>query len=675
MKITSLLLLTASLLWAQGPADVQLKAAMHLEQVRGDLPAAIAAYRKIIAGSGQDRATTARAKLQLAICHERLGQAEARKLYEDLSRNYADQPSIAAEARRHLGRYGKPTAALALRKLDINSEQACFPWNVSLDGKWLGAVEYKTGNMALIDAQTGECRALTNWGTWNTKNGTVDQGAISRDGRWLASWHYDGASDGEIRIVGADGAGLRTIYTRRKANDWFEWGIPTDWSPDGKYILVQFEHGSQLQVGTNEFAAVSVADGSVRVLQTLPYSARYRPRFLYSPDGRHIAWDYPVTAGSSNSDLYLMPATGGPGTAIAASEGRETLAGWTASGDLVFFSDRSGRNALYRLKMREGKAAGQPEILRADIGEWAPIGITANGALFYRERLTHSDAFIAPANPGGGARPLLDRYPGAGSVAAWSQDGAWLAIHRLTPDRDRATFVIRNVASGKEREIVTPIRIMLNRRLLWSPNGRALLLMGASTQGDGLHRVDLADGAATILATGRDIEDFTPDGNLLVRMGTNRHMLLLEDRQTGQTRTLVRGTKVHRRIAISPDGKKLTYVENLCQIGAEPCPMFILDIASGAKRQIDSAFYNFGGADLTWSADGQRLLMTRSDKPRTEFGLHLLSLGEPQSPPVLIPGTIGVNNPAISPDGKSILWRKTRIEESAWAMENFLPAN
>ena len=47
----------------------------------------------------------------------------------------------------------------------------------------------------------------------------------------------------------------------------------------------------------------------------------------------------------------------------------------------------------------------------------------------------------------------------------------------------------------------------------------------------------------------------------------------------------------------------------------------------------------------------------------------------PQSAPIPILELIDVNNLAIHPDGKSILWRKTQTETSTWVMENFLPAN
>lgn len=677
MKRLIPLFLTALALAGQGSPEVQLKAAMNLEQVQGDLKGAIAAYRRIIAKNPKDRGVVAQAMFRMAQCHERLGQAEARKLYEDLAKNFGDQTAIAAQARQKLGRLERP--AMALRKLDLDNDMECYAWNVSTDGRLLGAVAYGNGNMAVIDARSGACRTLTNWGKWDTKDGQVDQGAISRDGKWLASWHYNGANDGEIRVVGTDGAGLRTIYVRRQSKDWFEWGMPTDWSPDGKEILVQFEHGTQLQIGTSEFAAVSVADGSVRVLKSLEYKTRYRPKFLYSPDGKYVAWDYPVTPGSVDSDLFVMPANGGTALRVASSEGNETLAGWTAAGDLLFLSSRTGISGLYRVAVREGKQAGEPELLRPDAGDWRPIGVSADGTFFYRERTVTSDAYVAET--GAGAKPalLLPRYPNSGGAAAWSADGKRVAVQRLTRDRkERTTFVVRTVPGGEEREIVSPITTREWSRLIWTADGTGLLTMATSSLGAGLFRIDAATGAAALIASGLDIMDYTPDARWILRVGDQRRSILLEDRQTGERRTVVGGQKIHRRIAISPDGKYISYVENLC--GGESnhaCPMYLVNLQSGEKRQVDAGFFNYTGADLAWRSDGKRLLYSRaatqSAFANRQRGLHLLDLENHQAKPEMISGTENAQNPSFSPDGKRILWHETQTKELTWAMSDFLP--
>ena len=76
---------------ATRPAEVQLKAALHKEQVEGDLKGAIEQYKKIAAQPGAGRATVATALLRMGQCYEKLGNAEARTAYERLVRDFADQ--------------------------------------------------------------------------------------------------------------------------------------------------------------------------------------------------------------------------------------------------------------------------------------------------------------------------------------------------------------------------------------------------------------------------------------------------------------------------------------------------------------------------------------------------------------------------------------------------------
>src|SRR5262245_16397296 len=87
----------------QSKADVALRAAMETETVKGDLKAAIEQYKKIAAGS--DRVIAARALLRMAECYQKLGDAEAQRVYERLVREFADQKEAVATARaRKIGR-------------------------------------------------------------------------------------------------------------------------------------------------------------------------------------------------------------------------------------------------------------------------------------------------------------------------------------------------------------------------------------------------------------------------------------------------------------------------------------------------------------------------------------------------------------------------------------------
>lgn len=288
----------------------------------------------------------------------------------------------------------------------------------------------------------------------------MDQEAISRDGKWLASWHYGAANDGEIRIVGTDGKGERSVYVRRKGEGWKEWGIPTDWSPDGKRILALMERirDPQSRQGTAEITVVDATTGAIQILKSFDYRVRHRPKVLFSPDGNWVAWDHTDATEGSETDLLIMPAGRGTDTRIAASPGRDTLVAWTPAGELLFAGNRNGRNGLYLVKVNGGKQSGEPREVRADVPEIQPIGLTAKGTLFYAEQVPSGNAMSADIDLSTGKAlsspaPLVERFPNSTLAAAWSPDGRYLAVRRLTPDRQRTTFLIRDSRDGSTREV------------------------------------------------------------------------------------------------------------------------------------------------------------------------------------------------------------------------------
>src|SRR5438093_13282798 len=84
--------------------EVALRAAMEKETVQGDLKGAIEQYKKI--AQSKDRSIAARAIVRMAECYQKLGDAEAQKLYERVLREYVDQKEPVALARARLGRAG-----------------------------------------------------------------------------------------------------------------------------------------------------------------------------------------------------------------------------------------------------------------------------------------------------------------------------------------------------------------------------------------------------------------------------------------------------------------------------------------------------------------------------------------------------------------------------------------
>ena len=98
----------------KGEVERMFKAAKNAELVDGDLKAAIERYDTIVAKySKSDRAASANALVLMAECYTKLGDAQARKIYERVVQDYSDQKEAAAVARARLGGANPPRPEVA----------------------------------------------------------------------------------------------------------------------------------------------------------------------------------------------------------------------------------------------------------------------------------------------------------------------------------------------------------------------------------------------------------------------------------------------------------------------------------------------------------------------------------------------------------------------------------
>src|SRR5262245_53701672 len=116
MRTVALLILTLAVAIAtpqkSDRADTQLQAAINKETVEGDLKSAIEIYKRV-AQSG-NRPVAAKALVRMGQCYEKLGNAEARKAYERVVRDFADQSeqARAAQTRLNATRAPKPSGLI-----------------------------------------------------------------------------------------------------------------------------------------------------------------------------------------------------------------------------------------------------------------------------------------------------------------------------------------------------------------------------------------------------------------------------------------------------------------------------------------------------------------------------------------------------------------------------------
>ena len=257
--------ITATMLvLAQAPRSIeaQFKAAQHKEEVEGDLKGAIEQYNLIARGS--DRVIGVKALLRVADCYRRLGDAEARAVYQRIIKEYGDQPQALLEARNRLAELGvKPAETdthVVVRQVWMGDE-VNVEGRPSVDGKLLTFIDWSTstGNVAIRDLITGKNRRLTNA---TLAYGYAFEPVISPDTRQVAYFWF-GDTMISLRTVPVDGGQPRVITQfSRQAVHYLHW------SPDGRKLAATV---GNIDDRTWRIALIDVAEGTVTTLKSMQW--------------------------------------------------------------------------------------------------------------------------------------------------------------------------------------------------------------------------------------------------------------------------------------------------------------------------------------------------------------------------------------------------------------------
>ncbi len=133
-RIALYLSMVMTMVAAETPQELFQKALVK-ERSEGKLAEAIQLYRRASEAAGKDRALAAKALVQLGQCYEKMGSTQARKQYDRVIRDYADQKDSVAMARARIGAIGTHETGTVLRKIwaDDNTDSGGRP---SPDGRF-----------------------------------------------------------------------------------------------------------------------------------------------------------------------------------------------------------------------------------------------------------------------------------------------------------------------------------------------------------------------------------------------------------------------------------------------------------------------------------------------------------------------------------------------------------
>ncbi|MCA1650748.1 MAG: hypothetical protein LC753_10880 [Acidobacteria bacterium] len=670
---------SSTLLLAQATrsSEAQFKAAQHEEEVVGDLKGAIELYRTI-AQSG-DRALAARALVRMAGCHQKLGNAEARTIYERVIRDFGDQKDAVAMARARLGGANSGARATGDRVVKAGADITWGDGRVSPDGRFISYTDWNlTGNLILHDLVVGTDRPLTGNKDWSV--GNAYSSTFSRDGRQVAyGWrtYSQPAFTNELRIMSVEGAGIpqpRRVY----ASDEIDFFNPTDWSPDDKSLAVLVTRKDQ----SGLIAIIGVQDGSFRGLKTVGW--RGPKKMFFSPDGRYLAYDLPANDAEAQRDVFIIAVDGSSETPAVQHPGDDVVMGWSLDGSrLLFASDRTNAVALWTQPVTDGKPRGAPALLKPDIGSVLSQGLTASGTLHIVRDASTLSLQVAPIDLEAGrllGPAVLENF--RSGRPDWSADGKQLAYKSTTANGLQAVS-IRSVESGRVREL-RPALLYINEPR-WLPDSRSLVVFGRDFKGHGaIYRIDAETGKASVIADADLCRvQVSPDGKKIyyevgrVTLGSGPQRLFEHHLSSGDTRELFTRPDGGGNVELSPDGRFLALV--VVDPKTKTTTLTVRPVAGGEPRALfhvnhPDRLEGYGG--MSWTPDSQAVIVVNATGDRFEpkdLWLVPVTGGKARKLDIDIRGwkALGIR---LQPDGKQIAFFTGQDLREVWALENVLQA-
>ncbi|UCE46496.1 MAG: PD40 domain-containing protein, partial [Phycisphaerales bacterium] len=549
--------------------------------------------------------------------------------------------------------------------------------SISPDGRYMCDVDWdidwKTEPEKLVvrELVTGKVRVLPT-------TGHPEYSAISPTGTQVAFLCYDPNWENPgLYTVGLDGSDRRCV----RQDDCL---IPKDWSPDGSKILAL-----EPDEDPKQLVWVSVADGSIEHIVSVDryylQGEGHPGKFDVSPDGRFIAYDRRQAEDSEKHDLFIFDLVKNRANAIASHPAHEKLLGWTPDGrSILFASDRTGTWNAWLQRVTNGVPQGFPELIKKNMGDIIPIGLTQGGAFYYHTgNKPVRDVFVATLDFEKGqvlASPMPVCQTGAGHFPAWSPDGRELAYCAGRPG-ERKILHIRNLATGHEREIATGLPVFAFAK--WSADGRSIVGSTVREQPHAIYKIDVQTGERTELlrsTTGLLWQcELFRDGKTLLysRQDANsvyRHYLV-RNLTTGREKSLVQATRPIqlRGFALSPDKQWLAYITSVR--GSSGVQSLKVVPAEGGEPR---TLIQFDESDkmwlrgVTWMADSQHVLFGKWLMENKGGELWRIST-QGDEPEKLWTWKTPLASLSVHPDGQRIAFHTSTTASEMWVIENFLP--
>ena len=357
----------------------------------------------------------------------------------------------------------------------------------SPDGAWLAFQSTRGGsaNIYLLKLATGEITRLT----WSDANEQLD--GWSRDGKWLyfSSAANDVGRQNDIFRVAAAGGTPLEVSRETYLNEFSS--AP---SPDGKSVALlakgmamsQWWRNGHAHIDENEIWLKPIGEaGGYRRL--VPVGAKHQWP-MWRPDGQAL-WFMSDEGGAENIwSLGLAPGAT-PKALTSFKNGRLLWPSVAYDGSAIVF-ERGFE--IWKLDPRSGQAAAVPITLRgapASAGERRLSETSFRGLALSPDGkkvavIAHGEVFAAPAKDGGPAQRITETV-GAERDLAWAPDSRRLAF--VSERGLAANLVEYDFTTGKSRDLTEGAAV--DEGPTYSPDGKMLAYVRGARE---LHVATLA---------------------------------------------------------------------------------------------------------------------------------------------------------------------------------------
>ncbi len=621
--------------WAQTPEQLFQKGIMK-EEGEGSLKEAIGLYKSVADNTKADRALRAKALFQMGNCYEKLGQQEARKVYEKLVANYSDQQELVTNAKQKLNKLnadqtGSDNSGIAIRQVSSPGVDIAA---YSPDGCYATYNDWDDPEIGVIDLKTGKKWEITKDGDYVSLKAHYPYSSIwSPDSKQVVyCWNIEdyekdqSTYNYELHIIDKDGTNDHILF--KNGNKSL---LAADWI--GSSILCIESNNSFAEPDSSSLVLISQNNGSKKVIAKIGNPGNLTNiNANFTEDGKYVIYRAPVEKGSENYDIFIVSADGGEVRPLITNKEYDSdpfrIPG---THQFVYFSNHAGTKDLWGIRIENGRVQGEPKVLKSNFDQTCRIkGAINNGTLFYSSARLNPDIFKARLNFSSGEvvnEPIDISRNSARKIirAFWSPSFNYVACiietplitdSRLSPLK----LVIQNVHTGEEHEISTELSTFLLFWWIepqWAPDEKSILIKGVNREGiNGLFQIDVQTGKVSrykapmerMWAEWRWLQ-FSSDGETQYFVTQDslsaKQSVVARIVKSGEQKSLTKFNDWVGKVLLSPDGKKLAVQIN--------DSLWVLPYEGTGQRKKIENFEKLHGNPIGWSSDSKSIYVAKDD--------------------------------------------------------------